>query len=98
MKPKPLSASQQALASLNVPKSEAAPVKPLSACHKISFSLFDPDMVALDRLIDRLWQDCSVRASRSDAAKLAIRFAASNMNPETMKAAYRDIKSEDRRR
>jgi lysozyme family protein len=92
------SASQQALKTIIVPKDKPPVETPLSTCHKVSFSLFDPDMAALDQLIDRLWQDCSVRASRSDAAKLAVRFAAAKMDTAALKAGYRDIKSEDRRR
>lgn len=99
MKAKPLSASQAALASLNIAKPAVPTPPPRSTCHKLSVSLFDADVEGLDRIIDRLWQECSVRASRSDAVKVAVRFAVSGvMDSEALRMAYRAAKAEDRRK
>lgn len=96
-KPKPLTASQQALASLSIAK-PASPAPARSACHKLSISLFDADIAAMDGLIDRLWQECAIRASRSDAVKLALRRASGAMDTEALRAAWREVKAEDGRR
>jgi|SRR6478752_5518683 len=72
---------------------EAAP----SNFTKVSVSLFPPDMTAADALMERMRRASGGLVTRSDAFKLALRFAAGAMTDAKIREGFAAIKQEDRR-
>ncbi|RYD38975.1 MAG: hypothetical protein EOP87_00125 [Verrucomicrobiaceae bacterium] len=72
---------------------EAAP----SNFTKVSVSLFPPDMTAADALMERMRRASGGLVTRSDAFKLALRFAAETLTDAEIRERFAAIKQEDRR-
>lgn len=96
-KPASKVAPSEALKSLDArPLSTSRAAAPAES-HKITFSLFGPDLDAMNQIIGTLWNEGTINASRSDALKIAFRYAAKKATFKEMREIYRDIKSEDGR-
>lgn len=90
-------AASRTLSRMQINEQSTGDSLPSAAHRKLSFSLFPPDVEAADYLVGLLWDCCKVRATRSDAVKMALRFTAAQITHEAVKAGFAAIKSEDRR-
>lgn len=88
--------SEDLIRSLGAKPSAIPEVAP-SNFTKVSVSVFPPDMTAVEALMERMRRNCGGLITRSDAFKLALRFAAAAMTDAEIRDGFTAIKQEDRR-
>ena len=92
------SAIQRLISSMEGRPAEVVPPLPAGISQKFTISFFPADLEALKTFYAAIEEHCGVRASRSDAVKLALRAVVERAaDPDALRRHLAAIKREDGR-